>query len=433
MIAPQWDWAVSNIRKNILVMLEAAALVALGVGISVAALSVLVTIDQDPIPGRSTSLYFPLFDPRSALEAATGSAPPNSLSWIDANNLVQGGRPGSVAMTAGGTGKAKTAITPYPTKMNLRYANAAFFGIFDVPFLYGTGWSAKDDFSRARYAVLSSDAAAELFGAANPVGREITLDGTAFVVMGVTSDWHPMPRFYDLSRGGFNTSDEIFVPLETAMDLKMAVAGNFSCWGDGWSHLSDLKGADCGWLTVWAYLPEQSTKNAYSRFLANYYASQRSLGRFELPTNVSLMNVNEYLADAELVTPEVKLQTYLALGLLVVCLINASSLLLSLSLRRRREFALRRALGAAQIDIVSQAVFEGVLIGSLAGLLAAAVSWGGLHLLGKLPTLYSAAIHVDIKTLVIAVLLSVAASVLSSLAPAWISARARPIDYLNVE
>lgn len=414
-------------------MAGVVALIAVGAGVAVSILSVLGAITQDPIPGRSDSLYSPRFDPRSEVEMSVDASPPKLLSWIDANNLARGGPSGEVALSAGGVGMVTGTRAQRATKMNLRYANAAFFGTFDVPFKAGSGWSSADDTERSRYVVLSSDAAARLFGDKRPVGERVVINGTGFSVLGVVGKWDPTPRFYDLSKGGFNTKDEVFLPLSTAMQLKLPVVADFNCWGAGWSQIAALETASCGWLTMWVHLPDQSGKQAYLTFLRQYYSSQKESGRFELPANVSLQGVEDYLDEAGLVTPELKLQTYLAYGLLSVCLINAAALLLSLSLRRRREFALRRALGASQLDIVNQALFEGALVGLIAGVFAVLVSFTGLYLLARLPTLYSSVIHGDPNTFVAAIVLSVVASVTSSLFPAWASARAKPLNNLNVE
>ncbi len=433
MIRPQWDWAANNIRKNVPLVVGVIALVTLGVGISVTALSALGTIMQDPIPERSSSLFFPMVDPRPISEAPANSPAPALLSWVDAESLVRIGPPGKVVMTAGGRAKVGSSQSRYPEKMNLRYANAAFFGVFDVPFAKGAAWTRGDDEGRARYVVLSGEAATKLFGATTAIGKQIRLNDVSFTVLGVTKPWAPKPRFYDLSKGGFNAQDDIYLPLSTALELKMQIAANIKCWGDGWAQLGNLAAASCGWISAWAYLPTEADQRGYLSSLNAYTSTQHDIGRFELAAAANLQRLDEYLDSAGLITPEVVLQTYLALGLLVVCLINASALLLSLSLRRRKEFALRRALGAAQADIAFQALFEGALIGIVAGVCAAIVSSIGLKLLARQPTLYNTAININATVLVGAVLASVAAAVASSLFPALISARAKPINYLNAE
>jgi putative ABC transport system permease protein len=433
MIKPQWDWAAGNFSKNLPLVLGVVVLVAIGVGISVAALSVLGVITQDPIPQRSDSLFFPTLDPRPKSEAPANSQAPRLLSWTDARNVAALGPPDSVVLTAGGRAKVGTPGRPYPEQMNLRYANAAFFLAFDTKFASGSPWSTGDDDARARSVALSLATARRLFGTSNAVGRQITLDGKGFTVIGVLRDWQPKPRFYDLSKGGFNARDDIYLPISTALDLRMPVMANIECWGGGWEQIGDLGAASCGWISTWAYLPTASARATFLERLGDYASMQHELGRFELPPRVRMQSVRDYLSAAGLVTKEVALQTYLALGLLLVCLINASALLLSLSLRKKKEFALRRALGAARSDITIQALFEGGLIGVVAGLAAALLAMACLEMLSRQPTLYSTAIHVDVGVLVGAVLVSVLGAVVSSLFPAWVSATSRPSMFLNAE
>lgn len=117
--------------------------------------------------------------------------------------------------------------------------------------------------------------------------------------------------------------------------------------------------------------------------------------------------------------------------LLIACA-NVSHLLLARGALRRREFAMRRALGATRARLVQQLVVEAVLLalgGALAGIVFAA--WTNRVLQASFPASFSVfALHVDIsldwRALVFASLAAVLAAVASGLVPALRSSDVRP-------
>jgi putative ABC transport system permease protein len=119
--------------------------------------------------------------------------------------------------------------------------------------------------------------------------------------------------------------------------------------------------------------------------------------------------------------------------LLIGC-VNVAALLLVRAIRRRREYAVRLALGARAGVIVRESVFEGLLLslaGGLLGLLFAAIAiQTALHLLPEsMPRV--ASISVDTTVAMFAVLLALATGVLCSLAPAFAALRTNLMEGLK--
>ena len=98
-------------------------------------------------------------------------------------------------------------------------------------------------------------------------------------------------------------------------------------------------------------------------------AQLQRAGRFHGPVNNRLRDLPAFL-DAEQVVPgDTRVSFLVALGLLIVCLVNTVGLLLAKFLRRSSEIGVRRALGAPRIAIYGQFLTEAAVIGVAGGLL----------------------------------------------------------------
>jgi putative ABC transport system permease protein len=119
--------------------------------------------------------------------------------------------------------------------------------------------------------------------------------------------------------------------------------------------------------------------------------------------------------------------------LLIAC-VNVAGLLLVRAIRRRREYAVRLALGARSGVILRESVVEGVLLSLGGGLLGLAFAAGAirtaLHLLPEsMPRVDSIAI--DATVAAFALILSLATGALCSLAPAFAASRTNLTESLK--
>jgi macrolide transport system ATP-binding/permease protein len=109
--------------------------------------------------------------------------------------------------------------------------------------------------------------------------------------------------------------------------------------------------------------------------------------------------------------------------LLIAC-VNVSSLLLVRAESRRREIAVRGALGASRSRLIRQFATEGSVLAAVGGLLGLAASQAGVRLLTSLISKdmmagmpYLAGLGLNAHVLMFAVAVSLSASVLFSLTP----------------
>ena len=261
-----------------------------------------------------------------------------------------------------------------------------FFPMFDVPFRFGSGWTAQDDEKRAADVVISGKLNQEVFAGANSVGRTINLGGRDYRVVGVTNHWNPRPRFYDLfSTSGFADEPDFYMPFNLALQQQMYTGGRNSCRGHlGFTNWTDYTQSNCVWITPWVVLDTADEVASYRRFLTNYAADQQRAGRFNWAPNVRLRDVTQWLDYQQVVPPESRISLVVALGFFVICLVNTIGLLLAKFMRRAGEIGVRRALGATRREIYTQYLVEAATVGLAGGVLGLLLTAAGVSGVGIL-------------------------------------------------
>ncbi|MES1261817.1 MAG: ABC transporter permease, partial [Acidobacteriota bacterium] len=125
-------------------------------------------------------------------------------------------------------------------------------------------------------------------------------------------------------------------------------------------------------------------------------------------------------------TPLRILMVVVALVLLIACA-NVANLLLALSTRRRKEFALRVAMGAAGGRVIRQLLTESVMLSCAGGLLGILVASGAgkllVHLISTGPRALPLDFELDHRVLAFTVALSVLTGILFGLVPALRASR----------
>jgi putative ABC transport system permease protein len=428
------DLALRSLRRHKALTALMVVAVALGIGASMTTLTVLHVLSGDPVPGRSAQLYYPQIDPQDLDGYDPQIEPPRQVTWIDGMNLLRAKRADRQALMTGGAVPVQPAQADLdPFFSSARYTTADFFAMFDVPFLYGHGWSASEDDARARVAVITRELNDKLFGGKDSVGESVRVNDADLRVVGVLDAWRPNPHFYDLNMGRYEDSEDVFVPLSTSRDLKLGRNGSMDCWGDGSGDPDQLESASCVWLQFWVELDTPAKAAAYKDFLVHYSQEQKSSGRFQRPPNVRLSNVMQWLDINQVVPSDVRLQTWLAFGFLAVCLINTVGLLLAKFLRRSGEIGVRRALGAARRQVFAQLLTEAGLIGLAGGVLGLLLAIGGLWLVRRQPADYAELARLNATMLLTTFALAIGASLLAGLLPAWRACQVPPALQLKAQ
>lgn len=427
--------ALRSFRRNKVLTALMVLAIALGIGASMTTLTVFHVLSGDPIPQKSDKLFYPRIDPRGKNGYRPDEDPEWQMSRFDAEALLREAKGDRQALMTGGS----VAVEPQrpgmdPFYADARYTTADFFPMFEVPMLEGRSWTAEEDRARARVVVIARKLKEQLFGGGSAIGKSIRLDRHDFRVIGVVDTWEMAPKFYDMTSDRYGTVEMVFVPFWSSRDARMSPQGNMNCWGG--SDDDDDEGnyglnAKCSWLQYWVELSTPAKADAYRRYLAQYSAQQRAAGRFERPDNVRLDDVMQWLDVNGAVPPDVRLQSWLAFGFLAVCLLNTIGLLLAKFLRRSSEIGVRRALGATRRAIFAQYLVEAGMVGIAGGALGLGLAMVGLWAVRQQPTIYAEYVHFDGTMLLTTLALTVVASLLAGLLPAWRACQITPAIQLK--
>ena len=423
--------AVRSFKRNKALTALMVLAIALGIGASMTTLTVFHVLSGDPIPAKSDRLFYVQLDPESMRGFRPGEEPARQMTRFDSEALLKQKRGlRQTLMSGGNVVLSSDKPGSSPQLVDARYAASDFFPMFDVPLRYGRGWTAGEDEAKARVAVISRELNDKQFGGADSTGKTLRIDGNDFRIVGVLDAWRLVPRFYDLYSDNYGETEGVFLPFSTSRELKMGTQGSTDCWDDTGGDSRALN-APCTWVQYWVELESAGKAGDYRNYLVNYSNQQRAAGRFERPANVRLRNVVELLEFNKIVPGDVRLQLWLALGFLLVCLVNTVGLLLAKFLRRSGEIGVRRALGASRAEIFKQCLVEAGTVGVAGGVLGLLLALLGLWAVRQQPASYASLAHLDASMLLSTFALAILASLLAGVLPAWRAMQVAPAIQLK--
>src|ERR1700742_104157 len=420
--------ALVSLRRHWTLTVLMVVAIAVGVALTMTAYTVLSVMSRDPIPWKSSQLFAVQLDnggPRS--RKAGDNEPEAQLTYRDAMALLNARRAKhQVAMHQIELRATPVDAVSKPFSIAARATCADFFQMFDIPMLFGHGWTESEVTS---VVVLSKKLNEHLFSGTNSVGRSVNLSGATYEVIGVTDPWDPKPRFDDVIGGqNFDEGEDAFLPLSLTVDRQLSTSEYEYCnAGPPGETFADLLRSECVWLQFWAELPSQSEVIAYRNFLNNYAHDQQQSGRFAWQPNIRLRNVRDWLIAQKVVPNDARLSVLVAFGFLVVCLVSASGLMLAKDFARAGEFGVRRALGASGRHIFSQTIVESSVIGLLGGVGGLLLTLTALWALRELfPGGMARIAQLDAPPFATTFIVAVAAALLTGFYPAWRSMQINP-------
>ncbi|MEO8777118.1 MAG: ABC transporter permease [Rhodanobacter sp.] len=427
------DLALRSLKRNKVLSALMMLAIALGIGASITMLTVLHNLSGNPLPQRSDVLFHPQVDPRPADLPGASGEPPDGLAYLDAVNLYHLDIAPRRAVMSANWLPTRLDAPDSPLAMRTdRATTADFFAMFGVPFVYGSPWKAQEDVNHAQVVVLSQALNQKLFGGADSVGKTLVIATRIFRVVGVIGRWNPQPHFYDVDDvndgGAFADAEQMYLPFFTWLDLPQDYGyGSMRCWGnDPNAGQHNPKAPQCTWAQFWVELDTPTQVDSYRSALKQYSAQQHQLGRFQRTSNVRLRGLLDWLDYKHVIPVTVRMQTWIAFGVLLICMVNTVGLMVAKFLRKSGEIGVRRALGASRRAVFVQCLIEAGVVGVLGGLLGLPLAWLGLWMVRQQPVSFAASTHLDLSMLGAALLLAVLATLGAGIWPAWRASRVAP-------
>jgi len=430
--------ALKSMRRNPIMTGLMVAAIAVGIGVCMTTLNMYHVMSSNPIPQKSEVLFavtLDSWDPLRPFDTDKPERAPHQLTFQDAERLLKiakGTR--QVAMFESSLIIEPVTDDALPFEASARVTSGDFFAMFDVPFLYGSGWEPSADASAEPVVVLSRKLNARLFGDANSVGKSITMRDKQFRVVGVIDDWEPIPRFYDPINGAFQESSEMYIPLSLTRDLELNSEG--SDWGwkpEDITSFEQWLNSEAVWVQYFAELKSPGDRDDYVAHLDAYVNEQKQHGRFARPLNNHIYNVEEWLEYHEVVARDSKVLLGLSFLFLVVCLLSTIALTLTKFVGKKGETSLRRALGASRNIIFNQQIVEVAIIGfsgGLIGLLLAELGLKGIDYLYDSP---DGLVQLDALMVFVAMAIAITSSMIAGLYPAWRVCKIPPAAQLKTQ
>jgi putative ABC transport system permease protein len=449
--------ALHSLRRNPILTALMVIAIAAGIAASMVTITVYHGRAGHPIWWKADKLYAVTMDNRDedknnryASFQRHPEYPPFQVTYQDAEAIYKSDIPTRAAKMV----RSTQVIAPFkagdkPVALDTRVTTADFFAMFDVPFLYGGGWSRADDEGPAPVIVISKYVNDKWFGGTNSVGKTLTLGDQQYRIVGVIDAWSPTPRFYDLNNNGFDLPENLFIPWGWMVARKLPRNGNTNCVRSNAKigSFESMLTSDCVWMQYWAELPTASQRQRYQSFIDNYTRDQKRFGRFPRELNNRIVDVDTWMEMNEVVGDETKIQVAASVMFLLVCVLNTFGLMLAKFLKAAPISGLRRALGATRGDIMRQHLLEVVIVGLLGGLVGLALSKLGLDALRYVSTrpfpgqddnparvaLQQSLATMDTQMLLVALALALLTGVLAGLYPAWRIGRLSPSTFLKTQ
>lgn len=378
-----------SLRQNPALTGTCFVVLALGIGANTTIFSAVKAVLLDPLPYRDPGQLVALYE-AGVLKGDVHDepAPANFYDWQREARSFQ-----EIAAYGGTNGNLSGGGDRLPEHINGVFCSWNLFQTLGVPASIGRVFVSSDDTPKAGRSIILSNSLWKRRFAGDPgvVGRTLRLDGQLYTIVGV------MPASFEFPE----SMTQYWIPMQIALP-----AAELQTRQD---HRLNVVGRLQPGISIRQSAAELTTMQSQ---IARGYSGQTG------------SSVEVYTLDSQIVDQTVRRSLYVlwaAVGcvLLIAC-VNIANLLLTRSASRRREVAVRFALGASKGRVVRLFLFESLIlsmVGAMAGVLMA--EWL-THVLVKISSSLprASSIHLNWATLLFAAGIAVMAGMLAGALPA---------------
>ena len=390
---------------------------AIGIGANTAIYSVVDATLLRPLPFRDPDRLMAVF----LMEPSSTNGAPSRIAWsYPKYETFRDNQQVFEDSALYGTRLASLTGDGEPERLQFEEVSAGYFPVLGVQAQIGRTFLPQEDAIPEQnfVAVLSDSLWRRRFGAdPTVIGRKIDLDSKPYTVVGV------LPAGFQ----GLGSPADLWVPVHR-LDAQTL--------GQRWQH---------DWTLVARIKPGVRVEQAQS--------AMTTLGRIideAHPDGRAGWGATAETLEGIRIDPTIRNSVLVLFGavsfvLLIAC-VNVANLLLARGTSRKREIAIRCAIGAGRFRVIRQLLTESLMLGLLGGAASLAIAYMSVDALsalnpfgatftfgrrfsGRLFTLNS--IHLDSRALLFTLAIAIATSIVFGLAPAFQAARRNATDSLK--
>ena len=383
-------------RENKLFTATAVAALTLGIGVNIAIFSVVNAVLLKPVPFPDPDTLVQVVNANNGVAGGPASSPAKYMHWRAQTDVLESVAAARNQSLNYGQGELLESIAA-------GQVSAEYFDVLRPPLVMGRWFTPAEDLPNAGYTVILSYNfwTQRLNSDPDVLGKSITLSGNPYTVVGVVA------REFDVR--DISPPPEIWVPFQ--LDPNTVDQGHF------FTNVARLK-------------PGVSLEQAQAKLLASASAFRDRFGQAAMPPTggFSAITLQESLVRQARPTLLVALGA-VGFVLLIACA-NVANLLLIRATGRRKELAVRTALGAGRWRIMRQLLTESLMLSFAGGALGLLAGYAGMRWLltvntANLPRLGPAGslLGMDWRVVVFTVGLSIVTGILFGLIPALVASR----------
>jgi ABC-type antimicrobial peptide transport system permease subunit len=299
------------------------------------------------------------------------------------------------------SGRAQLKYLNQNTNTTVTGTSSTYLSIRNFKLDKGRIFTSIEEEQSSPVALLGFSAAEDLFGEKSPLGKEVRVGRINFRVIGVLAEKG--------DQGWFNPDDMVLVPYSTAMKKVL-----------GQDYLSEID----------VQVKESADINEVESNIETLLRKRHRILK-DGEDDFNVRNQAEFLEMASSMTDTF---TILLGGIasisLVVGGIGIMNIMMVTVTERTREIGVRKAIGARDRDILTQFLFESILISGIGGILGVAVGYGVGHIISRFTDFVP---EVQAHAIILSIAVSGSIGIFFGYYPAWRAAKLDPIVALRYE